>query len=188
MEKIKITDERSSKMSNKLEGFIKENKKAFEEKGPSDQLWSRIEAELDKKEKPKKLIKVYPWMSIVALLVVSLGIYLSHTKQSNNEVAVADINPEYGKKEIHFASLIEEKRDSLQLYSKANPHLFKKFVNDLKKLDENYEGLKKELQTSPNPDVVVSEMMKNLEIQADILSQQLSIINQVNQYKKENSI
>ncbi len=101
---------------------------------------------------------------------------------------MADVSADYGKKEVQFASLIEEKRDSLALYSKENPALFKKFVSDLKKLDENYEGLKKELQTSPNPEAVVREMMKNLQIQADILSQQLSIINQVNQYKKENTI
>jgi hypothetical protein len=173
-------------MNNKLEGFVKENKKAFEAKGPSDQLWNRIEAELDKKSK-KKPIKFYQWLSVAAVLMVSLGIYYSLTRV-NSEIAVADVNPDYGKKEVHFASLIEEKRDSLELYSKENPDLFKKFVNDLKKLDENYEGLKKELQTSPNPEAVVSEMMKNLEIQANILSQQLLIINQVNQYKKENTI
>lgn len=173
-------------MNNKLEGFVKENKKAFEVKGPSDQLWSKIEAELDKKSK-KKSIKLYQWLSIAALLVVSLGIYYTYT-QTNNEIAVADVNADYGKKEVHFASLIEEKRDSLALYSKENPDLFKKFVGDLKKLDENYQGLKKELQTSPNPEAVVSEMIKNLEIQANILSKQLSIINQVNQYKKENTI
>ena len=175
-------------MSNKLEGFVKENKKAFEEKGPSDQLWKRIEAELDKKKhQPTRNFKRYQWLSIAALLVVSLGIYFTATNRSNHEIAVADVSPDYGKKEIQFASLIEEKRDSLQLYSKENPDLFKKFVSDLKKLDENYESLKKELQTSPNPEVVVSEMMKNLEIQANILSQQLSIINHVHQYKKENN-
>jgi hypothetical protein len=171
-------------MNNKLEGFVKENKKAFEAKGPSDQLWNRIEAELDKKSK-KKSIKLYQWLSVAALLVVSLGIYFT---QTNSEIAVVDVSPDYGKKEVHFASLIEEKRDSLATYSKDNPDLFKKFVGDLKKLDENYQGLKKELQTSPNPEAVVSEMIKNLEIQANILSQQLSIINQVNQYKKENTI
>lgn len=173
-------------MSNKLEGFVKENKKAFEAKGPSDQLWSRIEAELDKKSK-KKPIKLYQWLSVAAVLVLSLGIYFSYPK-TNSEIAVADVSADYGKREVQFASLIEEKRDSLALYSKENPDLFKKFVSDLKELDENYEGLKKELQTSPNPEAVVSEMMKNLQIQADILSQQLSIINQVNQYKKENTI
>jgi len=175
-------------MNNKLEGFVKENKKAFEAKGPSDQLWNRIEAELDKKSK-KKTIKLFQWLSVAAVLVVSLGIYYNYNhKQTNSEIVVADVSVDYGKKELHFASLIEEKRDSLALYSKENPDLFKKFVSDLKKLDENYQGLKKELQTSPNPEAIVSEMMKNLEIQAGILSQQLSIINQVNQYKKENSI
>ncbi len=174
-------------MSNKLEGFVKENKKAFEaKKGPSDALWAKIEAELDKKSK-KKPIKLYQWLSIAAILVVSFGIYFTYTP-TRNEIAVADVSPDYGKKEVQFASLIEEKRDSLALYSKENPDLFKKFVSDLKKLDENYQGLKLELQTSPDPDAVVREMMKNLEIQANILSQQLSIINQVNQYKKENTI
>ncbi|MEJ5993915.1 hypothetical protein WG904_05720 [Pedobacter sp. Du54] len=173
-------------MNNKLEGFIKENKKAFEAKGPSDKLWSRIEAELDKKNK-KKAIKFYRWLSVAALLVMSIGVYNTYTKM-HSEIEVADISADYGKKEVHFAGLIEEKRDSLALYSKENPDLFKKFVGDLKKLDENYQDLKKELQTSPDPDAVVSEMIKNLAIQADILSQQLSIINQVNQYKKENTI
>jgi hypothetical protein len=173
-------------MNNKLEGFVKENKRAFEAKGPSANLWGRIEAELDKKAK-KKTIKLYRWISVAAMLVMSLGFYFTYT-QVNSEIAVADVGVHYGKKEIQFASLIEEKRDSLALYSKENPELFKKFVSDLKKLDENYQGLKKELQTSPNPEVVVSEMMKNLEIQADILSQQLLIINQVNQYKKESTI
>ena len=172
-------------MKNKLEAFVKENKKAFESKGPSDQLWSRIEAELDKKSK-KKPIKLYQWLSIAAVLAVSLSVYFSY-HNTNSEIAVADVSADYGKKEVQFASLIEDKRDSLALYSKENPDLFKKFVGDLKKLDENYDGLKKELQTSPNPEAVVSEMMKNLQIQADILSQQLSIINQVNQYKKENN-
>lgn len=176
-------------MKNKLEGFVKENKKEFEEKGPSDKLWLRIEAELDKKKRHSlKKTRLYQWLSIAALLVVSSGIYFTQKNQKPEEIAVADVSLHYGKKEMHFSSLIEEKRDSLQLYAKENPDLFKKFVSDLKKLDENYEELKKELQTSPNPEAVVSKMMKNLEIQADILSQQLSIINQVNQYKKENTI
>ena len=64
-------------MSNKLEGFVKDNKKEFEVKGPSNQLWAKIEAELDKKQEPKKSIKLYQWMSIAAMLIISIGIYLS---------------------------------------------------------------------------------------------------------------
>ncbi len=175
-------------MSNKLEGFVKENKKAFEAKGPSDQLWSRIEADLDKKDK-KKPIKFYQWLSMAALLAVSLGMYFTYNyHQVNSEIAVADVNVDYGKKAVHFASLIEEKRDSLQIHSADNPELYSKFTDDISKLDSDYEELKTQLQTSPDRDAVVRAMMKNLEIRSNILSQQLKIINQVNQYKKENTI
>lgn len=173
-------------MNNNVEDFIKENKKAFDEKGPSDQLWARIEAELDKKDQ-KSPIKLYKWLSIAAVFVISLGIYFTVNNRPNN-IDIADVNPVFGKREVQFASLIEEKKDSLQIYSDENPELYNKFISDMAKLDNDYEELKKQLQTSPNRDDIVRAMMKNLEIRSNILSQQLNIINQVNQYKKENII
>lgn len=172
-------------MSNKLEGFVRDNKKQFEVKGPSDLLWSKIEAELDKKQK-KKIFGMYQWMSIAAMLVLTVGIYFGYQyKKTSTEILVADINPGMGKKEVRFTSLIEEKRDSLQIFADADPELYKQFVSDMSKLDKDYQELKKQLQTSPNKRLVGKAMMKNLEIQLQMISQQLYIINQVNQYKKE---
>ena len=172
-------------MNNKLEGFIRDNKKEFGVKGPSDLLWSKIEAELDKKQK-KKTIGMYQWMSVAALLVLTVGIYFCYQyKKMNAEIMVADINPNLGKKEVRFTSLIEEKRDSLQIFADADPELYKQFIADMDKLDKDYQELKKQLQTSPNKALVGRAMMKNLEIQVQMISQQLYIINQVNQYKKE---
>lgn len=172
-------------MNNKLEGFIRDNKKEFEVKGPSDLLWSKIEAELDKKQK-KKTIGMYQWMSVAALLVLTVGVYFGYQyKKASAEILVADINPNLGKKEVRFTSLIEEKRDSLQIFADADPELYKQFIADMDKLDKDYQELKKQLQTSPNKALVGRAMMKNLEIQVQMISQQLYIINQVNQYKKE---
>lgn len=172
-------------MSNKLEGFVRDNKKEFEVKGPSDLLWSKIEAELDKKQK-KKTIGMYQWMSIAAMLVLTMGVYFGYQyKKASTEILVADINPNLGKKEVRFTSLIEEKRDSLQIFADADPELYKQFMADIGKLDKDYQELKKQLQTSPNKALVGRAMMKNLEIQLQMISQQLYIINQVNQYKKE---
>lgn len=176
-------------MNEKLETFVKENKKAFEGKGPSDELWNRIAIALDKQEKAGKRKKpgFYRWMNVAALLILSAGLYVAvRDHQDGNAVAVADVNPAFAKKEIHLASLIEEKKDSLQIYSEKNPELYQKFTGDIHKLDADYEILKKQLQTSPDRESVVRAMLKNLEIRANILSQQLQIINQVNQYKKEN--
>lgn len=181
-------------MNNKLEEFVKANKKEFEVKGPSDKLWDRIateldKTELDKKEEPKRSLKLYSWLSIAAMLLISVGIYFTASyKKASNGVEIADVNPAFKNKQVHLTSLIEERRDSLQVYAKDNPELYGKFTVDMAKLSRDYEALKLELQNSPNREAVVRAMMKNLEIQSQLLSQQLGIINQVNQYKKENSI
>ncbi|RYF25834.1 MAG: hypothetical protein EOO42_02985 [Flavobacteriales bacterium] len=172
-------------MNNKLEGFVRDNKKQFEVSGPSDKLWGKIAAELDKKPE-KKTISLYKWMSIAAMLVLTVGVYFGYQyRKINAEIMVADINPGLGKKEVRFTSLIEEKRDSLLIFADADPALYQKFMTDMGKLDKDYQELKKQLQTSPNRALVSKAMMKNLEIQLQMISQQLYIINQVNQYKKE---
>ncbi|RZK41524.1 MAG: hypothetical protein EOO90_10825 [Pedobacter sp.] len=174
-------------MSNKLENFVRENKRSFNEKGPSDQLWARIEVELDKKESKSKKIKLYQWMSVAAVLILSVGLYFN-LRPNTNEIIVADINADYGKKANRFVNIIEEKKDSLQLHAVGSPELYNRFKNDIAQLDSDYEKLRQQLQTSTNREEIVRAMIKNLEIRSNILSQQLNIINQVNQFKKENII
>lgn len=176
-------------MNNKLEGFVKDNKKEFEVKGPSNQLWAKIEAELDKKQQPKKSIKLYQWMSIAAMLLISAGIYFTYNyKQVNSTIEIAQVSPEFSQREVRFVNQIEKKKDSLAVYATENPELYQQFTSDLKNLDAEYEKLKLELQKTANQLFVVKAMVKNREMQLQILQQQLMIINQVNQYKKESSI
>ena len=176
-------------MNNKLEGFVKDNKKEFEVKGPSTQLWAKIEAELDKKQQPKKSIKLYQWVSIAAMLLISAGIDFTYNyKQVNRTIEVAQVSPEFSQKEVRFVNQIEKKKDSLAVYATENPELYQQFTSDLKNLDAEYEKLKLELQKTANQLFVVKAMVKNREMQLQILQQQLMIINQVNQYKKESSI
>lgn len=175
-------------MSKQLEEFIKENKKEFDTDRPSIALWSKIELELDKKKK-KDPISLRVWISIAASLIILLGIGLfAGMPVKSDRMSVADVNPVYAKKEVKFCSLIEQKRDSLQIFAGSNPELYRQFDADLQKLNKTYESLRKDLATSPNQQLVVKAMIKNLEIQLQLVSQQLSIISEVSQYKKENSI
>ncbi len=175
-------------MSDKLKEFIKDNKKEFQEKGPSDKLWAKIEAELDQKKQPKKLFKLYPWMSIAAIALVSLGMYFTYNYKQSQNIVVADFNKEFAKKETRFVNQIREKKDSLFHFASENPDLYETFTADLKNLDDEYERLKIELPKSPNQLFVIKAMVKNREMQLQVLKQQLMIINQVNQYKKESTI
>lgn len=175
-------------MHSKLEEFIKENKKEFDTDRPSMALWARIEEELDKKKK-KEPINLRLWIGIASSVIVLLGIgflYVFPFKRDN--MNLADVNPVYAKKQVKFASLIERKRDSLQIFAVSNPELYQQFDADLQKLNKSYEALRKGLPASPNQQLVVKAMIKNLEIQLQLVSQQLSIITEVSQYKKENRI
>jgi len=176
-------------MNIKIEDFIKENKKAFDTDRPSANLWDKIDQELNKK-KERKIIDLRMWIGIASSVIVLLGIALIYIfpAERKNINDVADVNPAYAKKQLRFAGLIEEKRDSLQVFAKTNPELYNKFNTDLEKLDSAYKTLKKELPQSPNQQLVVKAMVRNLEIQLQLVSQQLSIINQVSEYRKENSI
>jgi len=175
-------------MNNRLETFVKENRKAFDVLEPSADLWAKIEQGLDKK-KEKKPIRLYLWMSAAASFVIVIGlVWLYAGRSQNQNIEIADVNTAIAKREVHYAGLIEEKRDSLAIFATANPDLYKKFTQDLKKLDEDYERLKAELPTTPNQLYVVKAMVKNRELQLNLLRQQLMIINQVDDYKKVNQI
>jgi hypothetical protein len=175
-------------MNTKIEDFIKDNKKEFDTDGPSANLWGKIEQELDKKNKKKK-INIQLWMSIAASMIVLLSITLiSVYPIKKNKLSIADVNPAYASKQVKFVSLIEEKRDSLQIFAEMNPDLYRKFSSDLQTLSIAYEGLRKQLPSSPNQQLIVKAMVKNLEMQLQLVSQQLSIITEVNQFKKENRI
>lgn len=172
-----------------LEEYIREHRKEFDLNSPSDQLWGRISTALDG-DTVKKRSRVPFWLGIAASLIVVLSVIFTYTyrNREQGELEIADINPVYAKKEMKFASLIEEKKDSLQVFAKKNPKLYAEFSADLLKLGSNYEVLKKELQNSPNQKVVVRAMVKNLELQLQVINQQLMIMTEVDEYKKENQI
>jgi len=175
-------------MSNKLEIYVKENRKAFDVNEPPVGLWDKIEKKLDTKPR-KKSLRLYLWMSVAASLIAVFGLFWLYTvKTQSRDISIADVNEAIAKKDNHFSGLIEEKRDSLAIFAAANPDLYKKFTEDLKKLDADYERLKNELPVTPNQLFVVKAMVRNREIQLQLLKQQLMILNQVDDYKKVNQI
>jgi hypothetical protein len=175
-------------MSTKIEDFIKENKKSFDTELPSKELWTKIDASLNKK-KPVEPYRLKLWIGIAASLTVALMIIFYYTDHSKEDmISVADVNPAYAKKQVKYASLIERKTDSLEVLAKENPQLYEKFSADLKAIKKDYKQLNQQLPASANQAMVVKAMERNLELQLQVVSQQLTIINQVNQFKKDNQL
>ena len=183
-------------MSKRLEDFIHDNRNQFDDLEPKASLWDNIEQHLDFKEEAPQKIEVKTFslgyvLRVAAIIIMVMGIgfvfYLRTEKQQGAVVNLAKINPEYAKQQVHYASLVKAKRNELKLVAKFDPALYKEFSGEIAKMDTTYKKLTSQLKTSPNQERVLRAMIRNLQIQTEVLNQQLQVIEQFNQYKNQNN-
>jgi hypothetical protein len=180
-------------MSKRLEDFIHDNRDGFDELEPRAALWDNIESRLTftEEEAPKKReAKTFSLgfvLRVAAMIIMVMGVgfvfYLKSGKTGG--VNLAAINPEYAKQQVHYASLVKEKRTELNLLAKSDPQLYKEFSGEIAKMDSTYKKLTSELKTSPNQERVLRAMIRNLQIQTEVLNQQLQVIEQYNEVKNQ---
>jgi hypothetical protein len=184
-------------MSKRLEDFISSNRDEFDDLEPHAEIWNNIAKELDtwdnRPQLPKKreaktfslgfVLKVAA--SVIIIMGIGFGLFLKSQKPLTAGVNLADINPAYAKQQVHYASVIEVQRTRLKLVARFDPQLYNEFNADLAKLEANYRKLSADLATSPNQELVLRAMIRNLQVQTEVLNQQLSVIDQFYQSKKE---
>jgi len=195
-------------MSKRLENFIKNNSEEFDDLEPGNDLWSKIEARLPIEDAelntdspitqlpPKRETKTFTLgfvMRVAAMIIVVMAagfvFYIKTQKVEHvntNDIAKA-ISPEYAKQQAHYVSLVETKRTELRTLAKNDPQLYKEFSGEISKMDSTYKKLNKDLVTSPDQESVLRAMIRNLQIQTEVLNQQLEVIEQFNQSKKQQS-
>ena len=178
-------------MSKRLEDFIQANKDAFDDLEPGADLWSRIEKNLPAaggavKKHEAKTFSLSFVLRVAATIIVVMGIgfavYLRNEKKDG--INLAAINPEYAKEQVHYASLVQNQRNELKAMSKSDPELYQEFSTEIAKMDAVYKKLNSDLATTPNQEFVLRAMIRNLQVQTQVLSQQLQVIEQYNQMKK----
>jgi hypothetical protein len=183
-------------MSKRLEDFISNNKEEFDDLEPRADIWNNISKELDAWDEEQKLPKkrgaktfslgfvLRVAAMIVVVMGISFGVYIQSQK-SSEEVDLAAINPTYAKQQMQYASLIATKRTELKAIAKFDPQLYKEFSAEITKMQATYKKLNTDLATSPNQERVLRAMIRNLQIQTEVLNQQLTVIEQFNQSKKD---
>ena len=177
-------------MEERLENFAHKNRKEFDEAEPPKGLWEKIEEKLDEEDKLRskkdRVINLNQLLKIVASLavIVAAGIFLWQY-QYNQATDLANIDPILAKQQIHYTSVIEIKRNKLNRLENEDPQLYNEFSSEIRKMDESYQRLKKDLPNSPNQEETVKAMIRNLKIQTEVLSQQLNVIKQINDSKKQ---
>ena len=186
-------------MGRKLEKFVGDNRNEFDDKMPSDKVWENLAAGMASKEQKKFILRpLYKW-SIAAAILITAGIAIflvvNTSKTNNHDFAtttkvdtvnnINGIEPEYAPEVNEFAKLVVLKQEELKALAPEQPELYRRFTTDINQLDSSYKSLKSQLSATPNREVLIEAMIQNLQLQLNVLNQQLNIINQIKQSKKQ---
>lgn len=178
-------------MKKDLRGFITDNKDAFDDATPPNDLWQRIANELDQGKQPQgKVITKNMWMiqmlkvAAVTFIIGIAGItvYFYGKKQAYDDYS--KISPNLAAEQKAYAQLVTQKKDSIAYIAVSNPTLYGEFSDVLHQMEANYESLKQELAESPNKELTLAAMIRNLQAQIEVLSQQMEILNYIDSETK----
>ncbi|MGM0582067.1 MAG: hypothetical protein ACQETL_15395 [Bacteroidota bacterium] len=170
------------KETDRLEQFIKDNKNEFDSDFNPEKSWGKIESEISKKSPSYKNV----WMvaaSMILILSVAWLVYdRAQLTDKINELENLSVNDKpYSEVESFYQQNIEEKTLLVNQISKE------KNINinsDLKSLNKKYEELKAKVKEQGGHPQLVNAMIQNLQTQIEILEQQLSILQDLQEYSK----
>lgn len=184
----------------KFEKYIRTHKDSFDAEEPSDQIWKKISDKLDAKLPAQKQVKLVPitrlWQVAAGFtgLIVAMIAFQVYYNTKNNSKLVArvenaqninleNLNPELAETEQFYFMQIEEKREELEKYNSEGLKTDTETEKYMTELDIAYKDLKKELFINSN-ELVISEMVRNLQIRMDLLNQQLEVLQQIERSKE----
>ena len=153
-------------MKDRMEDFIRDNRKAFDDKEPSDKVWAAIERNLFS---TKSLWNSLTLWRAAAVIFLALSIYLLIPKDKIGANAVAlrefnDVESFYIKEISNKVKLIDEiQKGDIGLNG---------FTQDFQQLEAMYFVLKEEMKNDPSQKVK-DALVLNLLIRIDLLNQQL---------------
>ncbi|MFA0960767.1 hypothetical protein AB9P05_03075 [Roseivirga sp. BDSF3-8] len=187
-------------MKDKLKDFISENRQAFDTERASPDLWNRINAELDERDKRKKKIFFRPWMGVAASILIAVVAYWAGTfhndgTSENERLAInSDRGGAYGQTaDDEFTQAVSYYREEIterkQVLKSAavSDSIQNVMLSDLQELDHQFQALR-EQQKKVTSEKVTSAMILNLQMQLRILNQQLDILNQQKEVKNDPDI
>jgi hypothetical protein len=129
------------------------------------------------------------WVAASVALLALLGgfWFLNHQYAVTEQPEMLAISPGYAKEFAQYTRLVDQKQDELKAMTASNPALYKAFSSDLDRLERSYQTLKADLPANPNQEMLVQAMIRNLQLQIDLLNEQLRVIQRMkSQNNKEN--
>jgi hypothetical protein len=180
-------------MKKDLGTFVRENRAAFDHANPPSALWQRIAGELDQLERlrDEKASARKIWLThvfkvaAITFLIGTAGILVYFYGKRDAYADYSRINPDLAAEQHVYARLVTQKKDSIAFIATSNPDLYGEFSKVLGQMETNYEMLKQEFAKSPNKELTLGAMIRNLQAQIEVLSQQMEVLNYINGTKSQ---
>jgi hypothetical protein len=189
----------------KLEEFIQQNRAEFDAHEPSDQLWQKLSTQLD--AAPPRLAappggrlvpitRLWQMAAAFALLLVATVLLQYFWLRPPGQQAglpanqLEQIAPELMEAEQFYTQQVQLKRAELLRAGAPSLGLDKDVDQELSRLDNAYQELKRDLYRTGNQEVV-DRMIQNLQFRTELLNQQLETLQRVrtlNRQKDEKQI
>jgi hypothetical protein len=187
-------------MDDKLKKFIDNNRDAFDSATPPPELLKKIGQQVEQEPRPVKISqqKIVSWAAAAAgVIILSVVLYYSFQPKNgsagspvtkmetgNDSLRVAD--PVYARQIGYYQELIGLQQAQLRQIGREQPELYDQFTRDMNTLDSAYTLLKTKLAEKTNTELLLETMIRNLQLQTDLLNRQLSIIKTIKQKNKPN--
>lgn len=155
-------------MKDQLEDFVRKNREGFDDKEPSEKVWSRIDSTLFQKKNPGLWNSVVLWRAAAVIFMV-LSIYLFVGKMSPAPRNTTALN-EFSDVERYYIEQISHKTQLIEEFQKNEG--LNGFTHDFQQLEAMYMVLKEEMKNRPSQKVK-DALVLNLLVRIDLLNQQL---------------
>ncbi|WP_024769183.1 hypothetical protein [Aquimarina macrocephali] len=147
---------------------------------------------LEKLQQQNKVVQLQPkkvnWykpLAIAASIAIVFGMAaMTFMFNPKEEVDLANVSPQMEETQSFFTSAIQLQLEEIDKVSSIETkELVLDAMNQLEKLESDYETLKKDLFHSGNDKRVISAMIKNFQKRANLLDEVLQKINSINEFK-----
>lgn len=151
------------KNTDRLEDFIKANRKEFDNLDPSRKVWDRIK----KNTGGTKTVKMSRYLVRVAAVlaaVVIITAVVMHSAMLNTGQLVRSNDPEINElldTEHYYEQKVNGKMEEIRKCYSTNPEIKTEVENDLTELETMYNSLKNDLKDNISNKTVIEAMIEN---------------------------
>ena len=160
----------------RLEEFIKTNRKDFDQLEPSAKAWENISGAKSK----TKIIRLNKYLlriaAVIAVVAVTLAVLLKTNILAPGDLAQNTSDPELKElieAEAFYAHQVNGKLDEIRKCYYTYPELKQEIETDLTELQVTYDNLKTDLQETISNKMVIEAMIENNRILLKLVDQVL---------------